>query len=60
MVFLKALEMSRTKIMRPSADEIDMMMQRGCMPATGTYDIVYSTPSTVDDPSAHILEYKPY
>ena len=46
--------------MRPSADEIDMMMQRGCMPATGTYDIVYSTPSTVDDPSAHIIEYKPY
>ena len=30
------------------------------MPDTGTYDIVKSTPSRMDDPSAHILEYRSY
>ena len=52
--------MSKTKIMRPSADVITVIMQREQMPATGLYDTVKSTPSSMDDPYAHVIEYKSY
>ena len=35
MVLWKALEMWKTKIMRPSAEAIDMIMRREWMSATG-------------------------
>ena len=54
MVFCRALEMSKTKIMRPSVDAISMIMQRERMPSTGYYDTVKSTPSSMDDPSAQV------
>ena len=47
--------MSKTKIMRPSADAVDMIMQRDRMTATGAYDTVNSTPSNMDDPYAYVL-----
>ena len=46
--------------MRPSVDAIDMVMQREQIPVTGEYDIVKSTTSSMDDPSANVLEYRPY
>ena len=46
--------------MRPSEDAIAMIMRRGLMPATGAYDKVKSAPSSMDDPSAHFIEYKLY
>ena len=44
--------------MRPSSDVIDMIMQREWMPATDAYDTVNSTPSSMDDPYLHFLDYK--
>ena len=46
--------MSKTNITRPSADAIDMIIQRERIPHTGAYDIVKSTPSITDDTSAHV------
>ena len=60
MVFWEALEISKTKIISPSEDSIEIMMQRERIPATGAYDTVKSTPSIMDDPYAHVLEYKSY
>ena len=56
MVFLKALDMPNTKIIRLSTEAIAMIVWRERMPATGTYDTVKSTPSSMDYPSAHVLE----
>ena len=44
--------------MRPSADAIAMMMQREQMTSTCAYGTVNSTPSIMDDTSAHVIEYK--
>ena len=44
--------------MRPSVDTISMIMQRGWMPATGAYDTVNSKHSSMDGPSAHVIEYR--
>ena len=52
--------MSKTKIMRPSVDAIAVITRREMMPSTGEYDKVKSTPSSMDDPSAHVREYKSY
>ena len=60
MVFWNALDISKKKIIRPSADTISMMMQMEHMPDTGAYDTVNSTPSIMDDLSAHVLEYISY
>ena len=60
MVFWKALEMSKTKIVRPSADAISMMIQRDQIPATGAYVTVKSTTSIVYDTSAHVVFYISY
>ena len=40
MVLWKALDISKTKIMRPYADAIAMLMWRERMPGTGGYDKV--------------------
>ena len=52
--------MSKTKIMRTYVDAILIMMQRNPMPSTGSYDTVKLTPSSMDDPSAHFIEYRSY
>ena len=44
--------MSKTKIIRPSADANDMIIL--------TRDTLKSNPSIMEDPSAHDLEYKFY
>ena len=60
MVFRKVLEMSKTKIMRPSAYPIATITRRERIPATGAYDTVKSTTSSMDDLSAHVLGFKWY
>ena len=60
MIFWKELDMYKTRIMRPSADKIDMIMQRERMPATGAYATVKSTSSRMDDLYTNILEYREY
>ena len=52
--------MHKTKIMRPSADAIVMIMQREGIPETGAYDKVKSITSIMDDPSVRVLDYKSY
>ena len=52
--------MSKTKITRPSAYAIAMIIRRGQMPDTGAYDTVNSSPSSMYDPYAHVLEYISY
>ena len=52
--------MSKLKIINPSADEIGMMIQRDLIPATGAYETAKSTTSRIYDPSAYVLEYRPY
>ena len=47
--------MSKTKLMRPYADTIYMMMQRDRMPSTGAYDTLNTTPSSMVDTSAHFM-----
>ena len=44
--------------MRPSIDAITMMMQMDSMTATDSHDTVKSTTSIMDDPYAHVLDYK--
>ena len=52
--------MSKTKIIKPDADSIAIIMQRDIMPATGTYETLNSSPSIMDYPSARALEYRSY
>ena len=40
MLFLMALDISKTKIIRTSEYETDMIMKSDWIPATGTYDTV--------------------
>ena len=47
--------MSKTKILKPSADAISVVMQSDWMTDTGAYDTVQSIPSSMDEPSAHVL-----
>ena len=47
--------MSKTNKMRPSADEISMIMRRSRISYIGAYDTVKSTPSIMDDPYAHVI-----
>ena len=60
MLFCKALGISYTKIMRSSVEAVAMIIQRERMTATGSYDTVNSTPSSMDDPYAHVLDYISY
>ena len=60
MVFWKALDMYKTKIMRPYADSISVITQRERMPANFSYHTVKSTPSSIYDTFAYVLEYKLY
>ena len=50
--------MSKREIIMPSADAIAMMMWKDRIPDTGEYYTVKSTPSIIDDPFAHVLDYK--
>ena len=50
--------MSKTKIVRPYEDDIDMIMTRERMPATGVYYTVKSTPSNMDDSYEHFIDYR--
>ena len=52
--------MSKINIFRPSIYVMAMMIQREIMPATGVYETVKSNPSSMDDSSAHVLEYSSY
>ena len=49
--------MSKTRMIKPYADAMSMMMQREQMPATGEYETMKSNTSIMDDPSAHVMEY---
>ena len=40
-----ALEMSETKIIKPSTEAMSIMMRRYLLPTTGAYDTVKSNPS---------------
>ena len=48
--------MSNIKIINPSEESMSIMMQRDLIPATGIYDTVKSTFSSMDDPYSHVLE----
>ena len=52
--------MSKKKRMRPSSEAIGMIIQRDKMPDIVAHDTVNSTPLRMDDPSAHVLEYRSY
>ena len=52
--------MSNKKIIKPAADKIVIILQRDWMPGTGAYDKMKSTPSSMDDTSANIMEYISY
>ena len=44
------------KKIKPSAEEMAIIMQRYIMPAIGAYDAVNSTPSSMDYPYSRVLE----
>ena len=46
--------------MRPSAEAIALIILRDGMPARGPLDTVKSTPSIMDDPSIHVIDYRSY
>ena len=50
--------MSETKIIRSYEDAIEMMMQGGRMIATGAYDKVKSSTSSMDYPSKNVMVYR--
>ena len=49
--------MSKTKRIKTSTNAMAVMMQRERMPETGAYETVKSTPSSMDYPSSHVMEY---
>ena len=50
--------MSKIKRMRISSYAIVTMILKELMPATGEYDTVKSTPSSMDNLSVHFMEYR--
>ena len=50
--------MSKRKVIMPYECTMSMMMRRDQMPETFLYETVKSTNSIIDDPSAHVLEYR--
>ena len=50
--------MSKTKIMRPYADDISTIMRRERMPSSGAYDTVKPNTPSMDDTSAYVLGYR--
>ena len=46
--------------MRPSSEAIDMIIWREWMPTTVALHTVKSNPSSMDDPSENVLEYRLY
>ena len=57
-VFWKALEISETKIIKPSANVMAMIMQREQMPVNGVYETVKPTPTSMNYPSSHVFTLK--
>ena len=47
--------MSKTKIIRPYKNAIEIMMQKERVQANGAYDTVKSNPLSMDDPSPHFF-----
>ena len=47
--------MSNTKTSKPYEDAIEIIMRRERIPYTGVYETTQSTPSSMDDPSIHVL-----
>ena len=60
MVLYKSFEMTKTKRIKFSLYAIVMMIERERMPATGAYEAVKSTSSSMDDPYVHVPEYRSY
>ena len=58
--FWKVFGMSKIKRIDTYEYAITMMIHRYIIPATSVYETVNSTPSIVDDPSAHVIEYISY
>ena len=52
--------MSNAKRIKPSTYAIAMMMRKYIMPATGAYETVKSTTSSMDDTYAHVMGYRSY
>ena len=52
--------MSKVKTINSSTEAMTMMIQRDIITATGVYKAVKSTPSRMDDTSAHFIEYSLY
>ena len=50
----------KKKTIRPSADEIAMIMQMERIPDTGAYDTVKSNHSSMDDTSENVIQYRSY
>ena len=49
--------MSKTRIIKPSADAMVKMMRRVKIPETVAYETVKSTTSRMDYPYAHVLKH---
>ena len=49
-VVWKELELYKTKIIKPFADAMEMIIKIYLMPATGVYDTVKATNSNMNDP----------
>ena len=52
--------MSKTKIIIPSVEAIEMLIQRYIIPSYGAYEAVRPTTSSMYDPYSHIIEYRSY
>ena len=52
--------MSKTKRIDISAEAMEMAVQIDLIPETGVYDTVKSIPLSMNDPSAHVMEYMSY
>ena len=52
--------MSNIRITYPFADAISIITQTDLMTETSVYETVKFTPSSVDEPSTHVIEYRSY
>ena len=52
--------MYNTTVIKLYADSMAMIIWGDIIPSTGDYDTVKSNPSSVDDPSTHVMKYSSY
>ena len=52
--------MSKIRITYPFAYTISILTKRDLMNETRVYETVKLTPSSVDEPSTHVIEYRSY